>query len=269
MGQIVLPAAGLAGGSRPARPPAGGRGPDSHGPGRRRAGRGCRSGPVTARSACHATPSRCWAASSVSRSGRPRSGRGVSPRRRGPVRPVRLVAGRRVDQFSHEGGARRPERRRDAGLCHATPRRHVAGRRRAATARRFLAVPRCGCSRSNCRRQAGLVIFRPNRAEKCACPPSGRRGQSHFRGLRRENRDSPRERLRDTWRAHHGSDLSTTRAGASLGPAGRAVAGTCRSGKSPACGLFPSSRSWRGHRRRLAKTLAAGSSPPACWESPP
>jgi hypothetical protein len=40
------------------------------------------------------------------------------------------------------------------------------------------------------------LVFRPFRGEKCACPPRRRRGQSHFRGVRRENRDSPRERLR-------------------------------------------------------------------------
>jgi hypothetical protein len=42
--------------------------------------------------------------------------------------------------------------------------------------------------------------------------PCGRRGQSHFRGLRRENRDSPRERLQmrrrsltlgEGWIAHY------------------------------------------------------------------
>ena len=40
------------------------------------------------------------------------------------------------------------------------------------------------------------LLFGPFRDEKCACPLPARWGQSHFRGLRRENRASPRERLR-------------------------------------------------------------------------
>ena len=39
-------------------------------------------------------------------------------------------------------------------------------------------------------------FFGPFRAEKCACPLPAQGGQSHFRLLRRENRDSPREQLR-------------------------------------------------------------------------
>jgi hypothetical protein len=39
-------------------------------------------------------------------------------------------------------------------------------------------------------------FFGPFRAEKGACPLPTPGGQSHFRGLRHENRDSPRERLR-------------------------------------------------------------------------
>jgi hypothetical protein len=35
-------------------------------------------------------------------------------------------------------------------------------------------------------------FFGPLGVEKCACPPPARRGQSYFRGLRRENWDSPR-----------------------------------------------------------------------------
>ena len=40
------------------------------------------------------------------------------------------------------------------------------------------------------------TFFGPLGVEKCACPFPQRGGQFHFRGLRRENRDSPRERLR-------------------------------------------------------------------------
>ena len=46
------------------------------------------------------------------------------------------------------------------------------------------------------RSQAGdWLIFRPFEGRKMCLSPCGRRGQSHFRGVRRENRDSPRERL--------------------------------------------------------------------------
>jgi hypothetical protein len=48
-------------------------------------------------------------------------------------------------------------------------------------------------------------FFGPFRPEKCACPLARRGGQSLFRGLRRENRDSPRERLQSAFLTTRGS----------------------------------------------------------------
>ena len=51
-------------------------------------------------------------------------------------------------------------------------------------------------NRGNRSRAGDWLIFRAGSGRKMCLSPSRPRGQSHFRGLRRENWDSPRERLR-------------------------------------------------------------------------
>ena len=80
-------------------------------------------------------------------------------------------------------------------------------------------------------------FFGPFRGEKCACPLPAREGQSHFRGVRRENRECPCEWLRSPKPPFTGqrgtarpAERPTVPPGSSpsVGPKGLASAGLCR-----------------------------------------